>query len=144
MNKEKVLANIQANKDIQKEISKLNFFTSEQFIEHAQRYIKAIKEFRMICSIGHVSSSGMNRSMIFASCEKSKGIKQYSYYYYYCLFRSLGYKESRINKHYFNVSGCGMDMVFHTNYSIIHDLHRLGMITKKECSELAQMTPTVI
>ena len=56
------------------------------------------------------------------------------------LFTALGYSD-RNKDGKFTVNGCGMDMVFHTNYSIIHSLYNLGMITKEECDSLAQNTP---
>ena len=56
------------------------------------------------------------------------------------LFTSLGYSDKNKDGK-FTVNGCGMDMVFHTNYSIINSLYNLGMITKEECDTLAQNTP---
>ena len=43
-----------------------------------------------------------------------------------------------------SVSKSGMDMVFHVHYCLIHSLHRLGFISKKECDELSQETPTTL
>jgi hypothetical protein len=60
------------------------------------------------------------------------------------LFTILGFTKSRSNDFYFSIGGCGMDMIFHTNYTIIHRLHRLGFINKKQCDFLAQQTPTTI
>jgi len=110
-----------------------------QFIDSAKRYIKAIKENRMICLIDTVSASGMSRTMKFISCEKSN--KTFYYSNYYKMFKQLGYKPVNKNSNYFKIHGCGMDMVFATNYNIIHDFYRLGLITKKECDKLCQMTP---
>ena len=139
-----ILANIEANKDIQKNIKKLNYFDSEHFFNMAQTYLKAIRESRMVCSIGSVSSSGMSRTMKFTSCEFNAKEKSAYYYNYYCLFITLGYSEARAKNCYFSISGCGMDMVFNTNYNIIHDLKRLNFITDEECRKLSQMTPTVL
>jgi hypothetical protein len=96
----------------------------------------------MINVIKSVSASGMSRVIKFTSCKKGNN-KQYYQRNYNCLFIALDYTESR-NKDGFSISGCGMDMVFHTNYSIIHKLHRLGFINKTECEKLAQMTPNTI
>lgn len=139
-----ILADLEANKEFQKNLKKLSHHTSESFLRDARQYVKAIKEGRMICTIGSVSSSGMSRTMKFVSCEK--GIKGGRNWYsnYFCLFVALGFTESRAKDHYFSIGGCGMDMVFHTNYTIIHRLHRFGIITKKECESLCQMTPGVI
>ena len=117
-----ILANIQANKDIQKNIKKLNYFDNERFFSQATDYINAIRESRMVCVIGSVSSSGMSRTIKFTSCEFNTKDKRAYYYNYYCLFISLGYSEARAKNHYFSISGCDMDMVFNTYYNIIHGL----------------------
>lgn len=126
-------------KDILKAISKHQYYSVEQFKKDVVTYIKAIKERRMMCSIHSVSSTGMSRVISFHSCEKSKG----GYYYrnYMQFFMTLGYQRT---KDHFRIHGCGMDMIFHTNYSNMHTFHRLGFLTKKECEHLAQQTPTVL
>lgn len=112
------------------------------FIRNAKRYIKAIKQGRIICNIESVSASGMSRTLKFLECSGS--IKNgFSYLNFYTLFDNLGFTKVK-NSHAFRVNGCGMDMVFHTNYTIINDLQRLGFLSKKEASELAQKTPSVI
>jgi len=140
-----ILNNIANDVDFKKGVKKLYSYTPERFLQDAKQYIKAIKERRMINSIGSVSGSGMSRTIKFLSCEKSKG-KNASFWYsnYYCLFVAMGYTEARSKDHYFSISGCGMDMIFHTNYSNIHHFARLGIISKAECAELCQMTPTTI
>lgn len=114
----------------------------EQFQDNAKRYIKAIKQGRVICSIGSVSSSGMSRTMKFLECngDNKSGFR---YLNFYSLFCDLGQSKVK-DSNYFRVHGCGMDMIFHTNYTIIHQLKRLGFISKKECAKLAQMTPSTI
>lgn len=139
-----IFKNIENNKDLNKLINenyKYHDCAKTAFIDDAKTYVKAIKNGRMLCSIPHVSKSGMSRVLKFNSCEKTKS----GFYYrqYFCFFTSLGYKENK-NHSGFNISGCGMDMVFHTNYSIMHNLKNLGIITKKECEVLAQKTPTVL
>jgi hypothetical protein len=111
------------------------------FIDHALRYIKAIKEARMICSIGSVSKSGMSRTIKFL--EMSKGENRHFLYNFYQFFDSLGYTKIK-DSDYFRVGGCGMDMIFYTNYQIMHDLRRLGFINKEECDTLAQATPHIV
>lgn len=138
----KLLATVNGNKAIQKNLLKLRYYTNENFVNDAKRYIKAIKQGRVINSIGSVSSSGMSRAMKFLECYKGKF--GYQYLNFYCLFVALGYTESKAKNHYFTISGCGMDMVFYTNYSIIHNLYNLGFINKKDCEKLSQMTPQTI
>lgn len=114
----------------------------DSFIRNAKRYIKAIKQGRALCSIGSVSKSGMSRTLKFVEC--SGNIKNGFYYLnFYQLFVQLGFRCVS-NTSYFRVNGCGMDMVFATNYDIIHSLYRLGFLSKKECEILAQKTPTII
>lgn len=141
MNTNKVTANILADKQISKAISNNEYYSTEQFISDANTYIKAIKEGRMLCIIKSVSNSGMSRVIKFNSCERYND--RHSFRQYCTLFETLGYKESK-NRNGYTVHGCGMDMVFHTNYSIMYTFKRLGLITAKECEVLAQKTPTVL
>jgi len=115
--------------------------SAETFKDHATRYIKAIKESRMLCSIGSVSKSGMSRTIKFL--EMSKGENKHFLYNFYQFFDALGYSKVK-NSDYFRIGGCGMDMIFNTNYTIMHDLRRLGFIDKDECSTLAQATPHTV
>jgi hypothetical protein len=121
--------------------SKIYPMEKETFLEHAQRYIEAIKEHRMICSIGSVSRSGMSRTIKFL--EMSKGESRYNLLNFYQFFEALGYSKAKENG-YFKISGCGMDMIFNTNYTIMHQLKNMGFIDKDECSKLAQATPSVV
>ncbi len=109
----------------------------DDFIYHARRYIKAIKAGRMLCKIESVAPSGMSRVIKFEELNKGQVLNFYQF------FMLLGYTRAK-NSDGFRVSGCGMDMIFHTNYSIIHRLHRLGFITRKQCAELAQKMPHII
>ena len=142
---EKIQEKILKNKELIKNINSLNYYSISQFIGDCERYIKAIKEGRIIVDIVSVSNSGMSRRLKFLSCERAQRIKEIKYNYcnYNCFLNSLGYK-TRNTDFSFNVSGCGMDMIFATNYDIIHSLYNLGFINKKQCDRLAQMTPSCI
>lgn len=107
------------------------------FKNDVEKYIKAIKQGRMICTIHGVSKSGMSRVISFHSCEGYKG--RYSYRQYIRLFDALGYRAAGNWAH--RISGCGMDMIFHANYCNIHKFKSLGFITSKTCNDLAQKTP---
>jgi hypothetical protein len=115
------------------------------FIDHCKRYIKAIREGRMICSIDSVSASGMSRTLKFIECARSQKVKPTQYYIlnFYQLFDALGFQKVK-DSDYFRVHGCGMDMVFATNYQNIHQMAYMGIISKKEADILAQRTPQVI
>lgn len=141
-NSEKVINNIKANKNLLKRIEN-SFYGNDinekiqMFIDNANRYIKATQEKRVFCIIYKVSASGMSRNLAFFEHTYDKKYKQGNIYNFYCLFKSLGYTEA---KEGFRINGCGMDMVFHTNYTIIHNLNRLGFIMN--CAALAQKTPS--
>lgn len=117
--------------------------TLENFVGSAERYIKASRHHAIICNIDTVSSSGMSRTLKFLQMDKSKE-GRYSLLQFWDFFKALGFTEAKNSRGYFRVNGCGMDMVFATNYDIIHKLHRLGFITAKECDVLAQRTPTCV
>lgn len=142
----KTLKTIQSNIkksswNITKNIDKQKYYSEEQFISDVKSYIKAIKEGRMLNTIHSVSSSGMSRVISFHSCEKNKN----GFYYrqYVSLFRALGYSKGSTDFN-FRITGCGMDMIFHTNYSNIHLFYNLGFINKSECDILCQKTPTTL
>ena len=103
-----------------------------------KRYIKAIKEGRMCCIISAVSKSGMSRVISFNECAGRNG--NYSYSQFIRLFDALGYTKVGNWEH--RVTGCGMDMVFASNYNNIHAFCKLGFITRKTCAVLALKTPT--
>jgi hypothetical protein len=128
-------------KEIEKAINAQRYYSVEDFEKDCLTYINAIESGRMMCSIHSVAKSGMSRVLSFHSCEHYTDQNRYSFRQYYSLFSSLGYTESGNG---FRVSGCGMDMIFHTNYSIMHTLCMLEIITKEECEHLCQQTPIVL
>lgn len=145
MENQQILANIAADKDIQKAAKKMQYpLTNEQFLDHANAYLNAIRQGRMCCIIKKVSQSGMTRQIKFNSCEPNANRGGFWWRQYIALFKMFGYTEARGHNGSFIISGCGMDMVFHTNYTIVHKLHRLGIIEKEECDALAQQTPTIL
>lgn len=138
--REDILNNVNSNKELQKNLKKLYSFNPEDFIRNAERYIKACEENRIFCVIHSVSKSGMSRKLSFYEStfnEDGRG----GFLNFTALFVALGYSD-RNKDGKFTVNGCGMDMVFHTNYTIIHSLYSLGMMTKEECEILSQNTPT--
>lgn len=140
---ERITKNIEADKELMRDIASVQYYDVETFIQHGQEWIEAIKQRRMVCVIDTVSRPGMSRTMKFLSCEKYSDRKEYWQHSYWSFMKALGY-SSRKHSDYFTISGCGMDMVFATNYNIIHALKRLGFISAKQCSKLAQMTPVVL
>lgn len=123
-------------KTLLKNIAKLPYYEIEDFKRDAEAYIEAIENRSMCCVISSVSASGMSRNISFYAF-KNGNYRQFSR-----LFESLGYKENK--KGTFTISGCGMDMIFYTNYNIIRALCKLDYITKEKCNVLEQMAPTIL
>lgn len=117
---------------------------AQQFEEEAKQYISAIEQNRVICFIHGVSRSGMSRRMSFKACEPVH--KKVKAYYYSGLNQFISVASGyRLNKDYeLVVEGCGMDMVFNTNYNVINELQRIGYLSKKRAENLAQKTPTSV
>src|SRR5699024_5134852 len=95
MTKKRILKKISNDKEVMRNINNNSYYTIERFYEDVKRYIKAIKEGRMINNISHVSSSGSSRDMKFLSCERNKYDNGFHYQNYYTLFLTLGYSESK-------------------------------------------------
>jgi len=126
--------------ELEKAIEKVGHYSLDQFEKTAIQYTNAIQEGRMFCVIESVSKSGMSRNLKFISSEKSD--TRFWFSNYFAFFKALGFTPVKDGSA-FRIGGCGMDMVFHTNYSICHKLESLGYITKEACDKLAQQTPTV-
>jgi len=134
----KIIGNVVNDKNLK---FNTEYYNHNNFISDAQEYIKAIKNRSMCCIIPHVSKSGMSRIIKLHSLYSNKGL--YNYRNYTCFMQALGYTYAK-DYYGFRIGGCGMDMIFATNYDIIHKLHRLGFINKAQCEILAQRTPTVL
>lgn len=135
------MENITLSNEVKKAISKNQYYSEENFISDANQYIDAIKEGRVIVSVVSVSKSGMSRKLKVLAFQKHKDNSTGYYRQFNSMFEALGHK---IKDYAFTVNGCGMDMIFHTNYSAMHDFKRMAIITKEECEKLCQQTPTNI
>ena len=126
---------IKLSKETIKRIKAQSFYSQEDFIKDCKTYIKAVQSGRILYTATHVSASGMNRNINIKSFEgnMTKG----SHRNYYSMLKVLGYSFAK-DSHDIKVSGCGMDMLFATNYDIIHTLHRMKFISKAKCETLAQ------
>jgi hypothetical protein len=114
------------------------------FTRNCTAYAKAVKEGRLCVAVESVSRSGMTRYVKFAACEKLKGVSGTAYRYRdftYFLHQLLGWP---MKNGCLVVGGCGMDMVFYTNYTAIHEIRALGAITPGACEDLAQRAPAII
>lgn len=114
------------------------FLQSEDGKRNAERFIKALKEQRIVVSIPHVSSSGMSRIIRFREIHKYKSGNKYRYaiYQFDWFFEQLGYCYDK-NWDGIRVGGCGMDMVFHTLYSVCGTLKYHGFKVPKDYPHLA-------
>ena len=129
-------------KEFEKKMERVYGYTLEDFEKDANDYVNAIGDGRMVVNVGSVAKSGMSRSVKFASCQQ--GRDRYWYRHYNSMFQALGYAKAHHHNDYYVIRGCGMDMIFATNYDIIHNLHTLGIITKEQRDHLSQQTPTVL
>lgn len=114
------------------------FLQSENGMRNAERFIKALKEHRIVCSVKHVSSTGMSRTISF--CEMHVGTmnrKKYGQILQFNWFISqLGYTYDK-NRDGIRVGGCGMDMVFNTLYNVAAELKRNGFKVPNDYASLA-------
>ena len=124
------------SKEMIKNISKNEYYSQEDFIKDCKCYIKALKSGRLQYTVTNVSKSGMSRDIFIQSYEgtMTKG----HFRTYFGMLKVFGYKEASKYSSDIRVGGCGMNMLFATNYNICHDLKRIGLITKKECELLCQ------
>lgn len=136
------MENVTLSKEVLKAITNNSYYDEGLFLSDAKSWIKAIKEGRVVCSVVSVSRTGMSRKLKFLSYELNltKGEKGY-YRQFNSMLECLGYK---VKDYSITVNGCGMDMIFNTNYNIMHAFKHMGIITKEECSVLSQSTPTTI
>ena len=133
---ERIKTRIEADKDIMRRIRKY-YNSVDGLISDIQTYINAVKSGRISYDVITVSKSGMSRTIRITSCEKS-GRGRHYYRQYCCMLGVLGETVVSGYRDTIRVHGCGMNMLFSTNYNLMHTFCRLGFISKKQCKELAQ------
>ena len=133
---ERIKKNIENDKDIMKRIRKY-YNNIEDLISDIQTYISAVKSGRILYEVITVSKSGMSRTIKITSCEKASK-NRYYYRQYCCMLGVLGETVVSGYRDTIRVYGCGMNMLFSTNYNLMHTFCRLGFISKKQCKKLAQ------
>ena len=130
------MQNITLSKEIEKRLSKEEYYSKDLLLRDIQDYIKALKEGRLQYLVISVSPNGMSRNILIQSCEQNKTNINFYFRQFTRMFEMLGYK---LNKDYYlKVSGCGMNMLFATNYYLIQTFKSLNIITELECEILAQ------
>ena len=123
------------NKEIAKRINKESFYNDIIFIDDCERYIKALKERRIIANVVRVSSSGMSRTVKVREIGKATTYG-YCLNTFYCFLKVCGFSTNKDGN--IVLKGCGMDMIFSMNYEICSIIKHLGVISEKEFKELSQ------
>ena len=131
------MAKIELKKEMLKAIDNMDYYTQEDFIRDCNIYIKALKSGRLQYRVTNVSKSGMSRDILISSYEGSMN-KGY-YRNYTLMLEVLGYKFASKYSSEIKISGCGMNMLFATNYNIIRTFKSIGLINQKSCDVLAQL-----
>jgi hypothetical protein len=136
---ERITKNVEKSKELMAGLKKVDM-PVERFISDAQTYITAVRDRRISYTVDTVSKSGMSRTLIITSCERSRWEGKVSYHYrqYNTMLQAMGYSVKRGYRDSIRVQGCGMNMIFATNYNIVWTLHRLGFISRKQCDVLCQ------
>lgn len=114
------------------------FLASEEGKWNAERFIKALKEQRIVVSIPHVSSSGMSRIIRFREINGYKSGNKYHYaiYQFDWFLEQLGYSYDK-NWDGIKIGGCGMDMVFATLDAVSSSLKYYGFDVPEDYTSLA-------
>jgi hypothetical protein len=124
-----------------KRVKKIPYYSEDQFLIDARRWIRACRQQRLLCNIVKVSPSGMSRKMKFS--ELVKGPQGRHYHLNFMQFlKALGWRCD-IDSASIHVAGAGMDMVFHVNYSVIGDLQQMGVFMT-DPEQLKQRIPHLV
>lgn len=114
------------------------FLQSENGKMNAERFIKALKEHRIVCSVKHVSSTGMSRTISFCEmCVSTMNGKKYGQLLQFnWFFTQLGWPWDK-NRDGIRVSGCRMDMIFNTLDCVAAELKANGFNVPNDYTSLA-------
>ena len=125
---------IKIPKEITKRLDLEPYYDEESFINDCKSYIKAVQSGRISYKVMSVARSGMSRTISISSFEGK--MSQGYYRTYTSMLEALGYKLNDNGDA--KITGCGMNMLFATNYNIIHSLHKMKFISKAKRDILAQ------
>lgn len=126
---------IKLTKEQLKRLSKEKYYDESDFIKDCKIYIKALKDNRVKYMVTHVSTSGMSRNINIISFEGNMTNGRFRNYN--MMLTVLGYSFDKYSNDII-VKGCGMNMLFATNYNIIHTFKSMGLIKNKTCEILSQ------
>lgn len=117
-----------------------SYLTTEAGKANAERFLKALKERRILAVIKSVSSTGMSRQVAFreisTTAEGNTHILQFDYF-----LNCLGYPYGKQGG--IIVRGCGMDMIFNTLYNVCSTLKEAGFNVPEDFPRLADSYLTV-
>ena len=125
---------IKIPKEITKRLDLEPYYDEESFINDCKSYIKAVQSGRINYKVMSVARSGMSRTISISSFEGK--MSQGYYRTYTSMLEALGYNLNDNGDA--KITGCGMNMLFATNYNIIHSLHKMKFISKAKRDILAQ------
>lgn len=128
---------INLTKEMIERLESNKYYSKEDFINDCKTYIKALKSGRLQYRVTSVSKSGMSRDILISSFEGSM-TKGY-YRNYTSMLEILGFNFTSKYSSEIRVKGCGMNMLFDTNYNIIHTFKYVNLINKKQCETLSQI-----
>ena len=128
---------INLTKEMIKRLESNEYYSKEDFINDCKTYIKALKSGRLQYRVTNISKSGSSRDILISSFEGSM-TKGY-YRNYINMLEVLGLNFVSKYSSEIRVKGCGMNMLFATNYNIIHTFKNIGLINNKQCETLAQI-----
>lgn len=108
---------------MKKDVAK--FLQSEEGKMNAERFLKAVREHRLLCTVKRVSSSGMSRVISFNEVVWNEDRKRMQLMQFNWFLGQMGWTYSE-KDWAIRVGGCGMDMVYHVLYSTVSTLRYYG------------------
>lgn len=101
------------------------YLQSEAGKSNAERFLKAVKEHRLLCSVKHVSRNGMSRIIGVYEIQHDDNGRPYLCQFNWFL-GEIGFKYND-DYHAIRVGGCGMDMIYNLLYNAVDKLRYYGM-----------------
>ena len=101
------------------------FLQSEEGKMNAERFLKAVREHRLLCTVKRVSSSGMSRVISFHEVVWNEDMKRMQLRQFNWFLGQMGW--TYLDKDYaIRVGGCGMDMIYHVLYTTVDNWRYYG------------------
>lgn len=108
---------------MKKDVAK--YLQSEEGKMNAERFLKAVREHRLLCTVKRVSSSGMSRVISFHEVVWNEDRKRMQLLQFNWFLGQMGWTYSD-KDNAIRVGGCGMDMIYHVLYSTVDNLRYYG------------------